>query len=274
MVIMKCPHRLILAFALISTAGLSEAASTDDVQITPERLMVDGVKFEIRAEPLQEGFVLFRIQMSGPDLVASGPGFGNGKGFSVSLGVHRSLLQEGLSDGFGLRDLTTEQNGGIYSCSFVVPETSLEFPDFCFTFNRFVEVNQMSSVRCFYARLDDFFQPRPMVAGTDNATLEQLKAAAVSGTDPFARIFLGYHYQFGEGVPRDLVQAYKWIVLAFAQGVKGADSARDLVAAKMTPAEIAEGVRLAHEFTPTAALTPSPPPIAPQKPAPKVGQSI
>jgi len=62
-------------------------------------------------------------------------------------------------------------------------------------------------------------------------------------------------YHKGEGVPQDYVQAHLWFNLA-ASTLKEpkkreiAVSSRDLVAAKMTPAQIAEAQRLAREWKP------------------------
>jgi TPR repeat protein len=67
---------------------------------------------------------------------------------------------------------------------------------------------------------------------------------------------LGFMYERGEGVRRDLVQAHKWYNLAasrFELSDKYPDISfrkRDLVAAKMTPAQIAEAEKLAREWKP------------------------
>jgi TPR repeat protein len=72
-----------------------------------------------------------------------------------------------------------------------------------------------------------------------------------------AQTILGAMYYFGQGVPQDYVQAHMWYNLAAARfpaseteirdmAVKG----RDLVAAKMTPARIAEAQKLAREWKP------------------------
>jgi len=52
-------------------------------------------------------------------------------------------------------------------------------------------------------------------------------------------------------VPQDYAQAHKWFNLAAASGDADAVSNRDRVAAKMTPAQIAEAQRLASEWKPT-----------------------
>jgi TPR repeat protein len=61
-------------------------------------------------------------------------------------------------------------------------------------------------------------------------------------------------YQTGQGVARDYVQAYKWFTLAASRFPAAereyAVSFRDLVAAKMTPAQIAEAQKLARQWTP------------------------
>jgi uncharacterized protein len=72
-----------------------------------------------------------------------------------------------------------------------------------------------------------------------------------------AQFSLGVMYQNGQGVPQDLVQAHKWASLAVAgfppsetETRNRAVSVRDLVAGKMTSAEIAEAQRLAREWKP------------------------
>src|ERR1019366_4513070 len=67
-----------------------------------------------------------------------------------------------------------------------------------------------------------------------------------------AQNILAAAYDKGEGVPQDYVQAHMWINLA-ASASMGDDqgmysSARDAVAAKMTPQQIAEAQRLAREW--------------------------
>jgi uncharacterized protein len=61
---------------------------------------------------------------------------------------------------------------------------------------------------------------------------------------------LGSMYANGEGVPQNYVEAYKWFNLAAAQGNANAATNRDRVLALMTPAQIAEGQRLAAEWRP------------------------
>ena len=64
---------------------------------------------------------------------------------------------------------------------------------------------------------------------------------------------LGVMYEQGKGVVQDYVQAHKWFNLAGANAkdIKNRDAAaanRDIVAAKMQPAQIAEAQRLANAW--------------------------
>ncbi len=71
----------------------------------------------------------------------------------------------------------------------------------------------------------------------------------------FAQFALGSMYEKGQGVPQDYVQAHTWYNLAASRSPPGTDrdnavKNRDIVAAKMTPAQIAEAQRLAREWKP------------------------
>ncbi len=65
-----------------------------------------------------------------------------------------------------------------------------------------------------------------------------------------ARFSLGFIYERGLGLPQDYVRAYMWFSLAAAQGTKGAEEWRERLAARMSPAQIAEAQRLAREWSP------------------------
>jgi hypothetical protein len=83
-----------------------------------------------------------------------------------------------------------------------------------------------------------------------------------------ARSSLGLMYEAGRNVPQDYVQAHVWFNLAASQNSFGVGSAaglpnslesafqeaaikaRDRVASKMTPEQIAEAQRLAREWKP------------------------
>ena len=89
--------------------------------------------------------------------------------------------------------------------------------------------------------------------------MQWFSKAAAQG-DSKAQVFLGGIYLEGFGVPRNYVEAYKWFDVALSwiavSGATGATirekvtTSRDAVAAKMTPAQIAEAQKLAHEWKP------------------------
>jgi uncharacterized protein len=80
-----------------------------------------------------------------------------------------------------------------------------------------------------------------------------LRRAAHQGNE-LAQINLGFMYLDGEGVPPDYVQAHMWFNLAAAASkadkLNFAAENRDMVAANMTPAQIAEAQRLARDWKP------------------------
>ncbi len=68
-----------------------------------------------------------------------------------------------------------------------------------------------------------------------------------------AQYNLGVTYYKGQGVPQDYVQAHMWFNLAVSNLAADADRDkavlnRDIVAYRMTPAQIAEAQRLAREW--------------------------
>jgi TPR repeat protein len=74
-----------------------------------------------------------------------------------------------------------------------------------------------------------------------------------------AQYYLGFTYANGQGVPQDYVQAHMWFNLAASRHSAGPDydqavKDRDKVAAKMTPAQIAEAPKLTREWQPTAPI--------------------
>ena len=86
--------------------------------------------------------------------------------------------------------------------------------------------------------------------------VKRYRLAADQG-DAFAQYNLGYMYSNGQGVPQDYVEAHKWYNLAASRyrasekeqrelAVKN----RELLASKMTPAQIAEAQKLAREWKP------------------------
>ena len=69
---------------------------------------------------------------------------------------------------------------------------------------------------------------------------EQGKASAQSN--------LGVMYANGEGVPQDYVQAHMWFNLAASKGNENGRKNRDIIAKKMTPADVSKAQRLAREW--------------------------
>ena len=65
-----------------------------------------------------------------------------------------------------------------------------------------------------------------------------------------AQYNLGGMYAKGQGVTQNYVKAHMWSNLAAAQGDETAAKNRDIIAAKMTKAQIAEAQRLAAEWKP------------------------
>ena len=62
-------------------------------------------------------------------------------------------------------------------------------------------------------------------------------------------------YRNGQGVPQDYAQAHMWVTLAASRLPPGKDrdnavKKRDIVAERMTPAQIAEAQKLAREWKP------------------------
>ncbi len=76
-----------------------------------------------------------------------------------------------------------------------------------------------------------------------------------------AQYNLGSMYYSGRGVPQDDAQAHMWYNLAASSSPPGEDrdmavNNRDIVAAKMTPAQIVEAEKLAREWKPKLGRVP------------------
>ena len=63
----------------------------------------------------------------------------------------------------------------------------------------------------------------------------------------YAQNNLARMYYLGTGVPKDYVFAYMWANIAASSGDKNAVNGRDIVAKKMTPADISTAQKLARE---------------------------
>ena len=75
------------------------------------------------------------------------------------------------------------------------------------------------------------------------------RKAAEQG-DALAQHDLGFMYAEGNGVTQDYVRAHMWFNLAATKGDKDAVKNRDIMARKMTPAQLAEAQKLAREWQP------------------------
>ncbi|MGA9125590.1 MAG: hypothetical protein WB382_19985 [Pseudolabrys sp.] len=84
----------------------------------------------------------------------------------------------------------------------------------------------------------------------DYATAVRLNRPLAEQGNVNAQYNLGTFYDNGLGMPQDKVRAYMWFSLSAAQGREGAAAFRDLIARRMTPAQIAEAQKLAREWKP------------------------
>ena len=84
----------------------------------------------------------------------------------------------------------------------------------------------------------------------DYATATRIIRPLAESGDATAQHNLGVFYDNGLGVPQDKINAYMWLSLAAAQGREGAAAIRDLMARRMTNAQIAEAQKRAREWKP------------------------
>jgi uncharacterized protein len=86
----------------------------------------------------------------------------------------------------------------------------------------------------------------------DAARAAQWYRKAADHGNALAQAHLGLMYEHGYGVPTDAVLARMWLNLAVSRAptLSTAVKLRNEVAAKMTPAQIAEAKRLAEEWEP------------------------
>ncbi len=94
----------------------------------------------------------------------------------------------------------------------------------------------------------DYQKGRAAAKRGDYATaLKEWRPLAEKG-DAKAQRSLGQMYRRGQGVPQDFVMAYMWLSLAAPKLEPFSQVARDRVAKRMTPAQIAQGQKLAREW--------------------------
>jgi uncharacterized protein len=92
---------------------------------------------------------------------------------------------------------------------------------------------------------------------SDNAAAASWYRKAAEQGDARAQNNLGIMYDKGQGVQQDYVTAHMWLSLAAAtSGFNEAVRNRDIVAKRMTPAQIAEAQKLAREWKPTSTSAP------------------
>ncbi len=63
-----------------------------------------------------------------------------------------------------------------------------------------------------------------------------------------AQYNIGRMHYYGQGVVRDRIEAYKWFLIARANGVERSDEAARLLADRMTSREVAEAARRALDW--------------------------
>lgn len=81
----------------------------------------------------------------------------------------------------------------------------------------------------------------------ENDPIDKLRRAAEQGVAE-AQFNLGLMYAKGQGVSQDYVAARMFLNLAGAKGNEDARKTRDLIATKMTAAQISEAQRRAQEW--------------------------
>lgn len=88
--------------------------------------------------------------------------------------------------------------------------------------------------------------------GAETEALAWFRKSAEQG-HPAGQHYLGEMYAQGKGVPKDETEAYKWNLLAGAQGNEEAREKCVILETVLTKAQRAAGQRLAREFKPTTA---------------------
>ena len=104
-------------------------------------------------------------------------------------------------------------------------------------------------------RSTEFLAKSPPNQGDDSTetanarkiSLKEMRKTAEQG-DVKAQYNLGMVFHEGLGVPQDFIEAYKWLVIAAASGLKHCVEYRDRLKKQMTPEQIAEGQKHADDF--------------------------
>jgi hypothetical protein len=83
----------------------------------------------------------------------------------------------------------------------------------------------------------------------DYAQAAQLFRKAADQGLAISQFIIGGMYYEGEGVPQDYAQAMMWVLVAKASGEPRVDQVLPVIESKATPAQIAEGQRMAREWS-------------------------
>jgi uncharacterized protein len=73
---------------------------------------------------------------------------------------------------------------------------------------------------------------------------------------PVAMLYLGVMYAEGRGVPQHNVRAHMWFSLSAAQGEQRAVKTLEMAAQRITPDQINQAQKLAHDWKPATQPTP------------------
>ena len=126
-----------------------------------------------------------------------------------------------------------DELGGMYEFGFGVR------PDYREAEKWYAKADDYVAIAKMY---DDIARNRPLAAKWYRKLADQ--------RDKYAMYRLGEMYRDGDGVPRDYASALVWFNLAAESGYRYASMARDELARKMTPSQIARTQRLARDWRP------------------------
>lgn len=93
---------------------------------------------------------------------------------------------------------------------------------------------------------------RAILQGDHERAVGLLKPLAAAGVGR-AQARLGEQYEHGRGEPQDDFQAYLWYSLAARGGSVNAVTAKARIAARLQPAQVQQGDRLAELWRPSGA---------------------
>jgi peptidoglycan hydrolase-like protein with peptidoglycan-binding domain len=98
----------------------------------------------------------------------------------------------------------------------------------------------------------DYYDGLMAYQNHDYITAMQELAPLADHGDARAQTLVGLMYRDGQAVPQDYVRAHQWLNLAAAAGQSDAAKARDELAGRMEPGQIAEAQRMAAAWRPTS----------------------